>query len=64
MSQKLLRNVERDLRNQRLIEQMKQLTPRGKLLVFINRHRIEIIFGFAAVLWTSMCVWGIYLINA
>jgi hypothetical protein len=64
MSQKLLRNVERDLRNQRLIEQMKQLTPRGKLLVFINRHRIEIIFGFAAGLWTIMCVWGIYLVNA
>jgi hypothetical protein len=64
MTHKPATSIERDIRNQQLIEQMKRLTRKGKLMVFFNRHRIPLIFATAAVVWTAFWIWAIAAANA
>jgi hypothetical protein len=51
-------------RNQALIDNMKQLTPRGRLMVFWNRNRVAILFGAAALGWTLGWIVAIAAANA
>lgn len=54
MTQKLLDQLERDLRNQVLIDQMKRLNRKGKLMVYINRHKWNAIVMFSAAAWVIL----------
>lgn len=51
---KLIEQLERDIRNQVVIDQMKRLDWKQKLWVYVNRHPIELAFAVAAIFWCTM----------
>jgi hypothetical protein len=64
MTHKLISTLERDIRNQVVIDRIKKLTRMSRFQILLWRYRVEIIFGLAAGIWTSISVWLIYQVNA
>jgi hypothetical protein len=62
--EKIARVIERDIRNQVVIDQMKTLNRKGKLMVLVRRHRIPLLFGAVALAWTFAWCWAIVAANA
>jgi hypothetical protein len=56
---KLLAELERDIRNQVVIDQMKHLTPRGKIMVQLRRYPIAAVALAASLLFILLCVSGV-----
>lgn len=56
---KLLAELERDIRNQAVIDRMKQLTPKGKIMVQLRRYPIAAIALAASVLFILACLTGV-----
>ena len=64
MSQfKLIAELERDIRNQVVIDQMKRLPFGARLKILLLRHRLLFVFAAAATLWTFACVLSILFVN-
>jgi hypothetical protein len=59
MSHKLIDTLERDIRNQVLIDQMKKLTRKGKFMVFVRRINWVLIAGliFCLFFWIAAFGW-------
>ena len=56
---KLIAELERDIRNQVVIDRMKCLTAKGKFMVFVHRHiwRLTILAAFSwAIFWVFVIV--------
>ena len=55
LTHKLVTELERDIRNQVLIDQMKKLTRKGKLMVFVRRTNWVLIAGliFCLFFWIA-----------
>lgn len=56
---KLIAELERDIRNQVVIDRMKRLTTKGKFMVFVHRHiwRLTILAAFSwAIFWCFVIV--------
>jgi hypothetical protein len=53
---KLLQQIERDIRNQVVIDQMKRLNRRQKFMIAIRRHTILLASFALALLWILFCI--------
>jgi len=60
---KLIAELERDIRNQVVIDQMKRLSIGSRLKILLIRHRLPLVFAIAATLWTLACVLSILFVN-
>jgi hypothetical protein len=54
--EKIVRTVERDIRNQVVIDQLKRLNRRDRMLVAWNRYAWNIIVVFCALFWVLFCL--------
>jgi hypothetical protein len=59
MTQKLIDTLERDIRNQVLIDQMKKLTHKGKLMVLVHRNIRRVWIVSLAIAWLAFFLWSI-----
>ena len=55
---KLIAELERDIRNQVVIDQMKRLTPGVKCMIFARRYRLPLCFLVLAAAWTAFCIFA------
>jgi hypothetical protein len=55
MTQKLLEQIERDIRNQVLFDQMKRLNRRQRLMVFLRRNSLVLAAATLGLLWILFC---------
>jgi hypothetical protein len=53
---KLIQQLERDIRNQVLIDSLKRLNRKQKIMVHLNRNSLRYAFGFCALFWMALCV--------
>ena len=60
---KLIAELERDIRNQVLIDRMKRLSRPRRAQVFLIRNRIALFFLSLATVWTFGCVLSILFVN-
>jgi len=60
---KLIAELERDIRNQVVIDQMKRLSRLARLKIFMSRHRLSLFFLALAMIWTFACVLSILFVN-
>jgi len=60
---KLIAELERDIRNQVLIDRMKRLSRPRRAQVFLIRNRIPLFFLSLATVWTFGCVLSILFVN-
>jgi len=56
---RLIAELERDIRNQVVIDQMKRLTPGVKFMIFARRYRPPLCFLALATAWTAFCIFAI-----
>jgi hypothetical protein len=56
MTHKLIDTLERDIRNQVLIDNLKRLNRKQKIMVHLNRNGLIYAFGFCAMFWLALCV--------
>jgi len=60
---KLIAELERDIRNQVVIDQMKRLSFKSRLKILLLRHRLLLVFAAVATLWTFACLLSILFVN-
>jgi hypothetical protein len=60
---KLIAELERDIRNQVVIDQMKRLSRPAHCKVFLIRHRLLLFFSALATVWTMGWVFMILFVN-
>ena len=60
---KLIAELERDIRNQVVIDRMKRLNRPQRAQVFLIRNRLPAIFLVLAAVWTFACVMSILFVN-
>ncbi len=60
---KLIAELERDIRNQVVIDRMKRLSRLARLKVFLIRNRLLIFFSALATVWTTFWVLSILFVN-
>ena len=60
---KLIAELERDIRNQIVIERMKRLSRMQRMQVFLIRNRLLLFFLILAAVWTFACVMSILFVN-
>jgi len=60
---KLIAELERDIRNQVVIDQMKRLSFSSRIKILLLRHRLPLVFAAAAMLWTLACVLSLLFVN-
>jgi len=60
---KLIAELERDIRNQVVIDRMRRLSRLRRAQVFLIRNRLPAIFLVLATVWTCGCVFSILFIN-
>jgi hypothetical protein len=53
---KLIHQLERDIRNQVLIDSLKRLNRKQKIMVHLNRNGLRYAFGFCALFWMVLCI--------
>jgi hypothetical protein len=54
--EKIARAVERDIRNQVIIDQLKRLIPKDKLMIHLNRNAAHYAISVCAIFWTLLFV--------
>ncbi len=60
---KLIAELERDIRNQVVIDRMRRLSRLRRAQVFLIRNRISLFFLSLATVWTFGCVLSILFVN-
>ena len=60
---KLIAELERDIRNQVVIDRMRRLSRLRRAQVFLIRNRIPLFFLSLATVWTFGCVLSILFVN-
>jgi len=60
---KLIAELERDIRNQVVIDLMKRLSRMQRMKVFLIRNRLFLFFLVLAAVWTFACVMSILFVN-
>ncbi len=60
---KLIAELERDIRNQVVIDLMKRLSRMQRMKVFLIRNRLLLFFLVLAAVWTFACVMSILFVN-
>ncbi len=60
---KLIAELERDIRNQVIIDQMKRLPFGARFKIFAIHYRLALVFLVAASLWTIACIMSILFVN-
>ena len=60
---KLIAELERDIRNQVVIDRMKRLSRMQRMKVFLIRNRLPLFFLVLAAVWTFACVMSILFVN-
>jgi hypothetical protein len=54
--EKIARTIERDIRNQVVIDQLKRLNWKGRLMVFLQRYWLHHILFGCALFWMLFCL--------
>jgi hypothetical protein len=64
MTHKLITTLERDIRNQVVIDRMRHLGRAARLHVFLRRYRVPLFFLAAATVWTASWIVAIIRVNS
>lgn len=59
MAHKLIDTLERDIRNQVVIDQLKRLNRKQKLMVLVHQNSRRAMIALAALIWVVVFLWSI-----